>query len=74
MTHVIHIEIDDDDVYRAFKQWKRDGKFKTMKMAFYNFSEIKERLGITYMQIAPKRKNGKRIRGRMPKYIPPRFT
>lgn len=67
--HIIHIEIDDEDVYRAFKQWKKDGRFPTMKLAFYNFSEIRERSGTTYMQIKPK-KQGKKLRGRGPKYIP----
>lgn len=67
-SHVVHIEIDNDNVYRAFKQWKKDGKFPTLKLAFYNFSEIRERSGVYYMQIK-KEKRGK-TRGRTPKYMP----
>lgn len=67
--HVLHIEIDDENVYRAFKQWKKDGKFPTMKLAFYNLAEIRERSGVAYMQIK-KEKRGK-MRGRSPKYLPP---
>lgn len=67
--HVIHIEIDDENVYRAFKQWTREGKFKSMKLAFYNFSEIRERIGSSYM-VVKQETRGRKMRGRKPKFIP----
>jgi hypothetical protein len=67
-THTIHIEIDDEEVYRAFLQWKRDGKYRTQKLAFYNFTEIRQRIGLGYMVV--KHETRGRPRGRKPKYMP----